>query len=73
MEEYLIFERDFIEIPFDDMAGAKFIVCFDPQDRLGKNTWCVVEVSEIGEYQHAKGLFWTRDEAEIFVRALCEL
>ncbi len=70
MEEYLIFERDFLEIPFDDMAGAKFIICLDPQKRLGSKTWAVVEVNSTGEYVESKGLFWVKELAVIFTEAL---
>ena len=67
---YKVIESDFLEIPFDDMKGVEFVVCFDPQNRLGESTWAVVEVSEFGDYKNSKGLFWKRDDAEIFAEAL---
>lgn len=66
--EYLVFEKDFLEIPFQDMEGADLIVCLDPQKRLTTaadkgDTWCVVSINEDGTYLDGKGLFWNKKMA----------
>lgn len=66
----LTFEQDFTEIPFQDMEGADYIVCLDPQERLGAKMWAVIEVTSGGEYKDAQGLFWCRSNAELFAESL---
>lgn len=66
----LFFDIDFTEIPFQDMAGATFIVCLDPQKRLGAKTWAVVEINNNGAYKDAVGLFWCSANAELFAESL---
>ncbi len=70
MSNILTFDECFLSIAFQDMAGADYIVCHDPQNRLGAVTWAVVKVSHDGEYVDAIGLFWSKDMADQFAETL---
>ena len=70
---YKVFEKDYLDIPLVDMPNkGGVIVCLDPQKRLGAKTWAVLTaVSDEGiSPALAKGLFWDREEAEIFASVI---
>jgi hypothetical protein len=64
--EYVIFDMDFLEIPFQDYPVDNLVVCHDPQKRLGTVTWAVVKVYSPGSPPDALGLFWEKENAVRF-------
>jgi len=63
-----IFEKDFLDIFIDETRFNGFIVCFDPQKRLGVKTWSVLIANENGDPLPI-GLFWDKEEAVFFAEA----
>ncbi|MFH1759813.1 MAG: hypothetical protein ABIA63_01805 [bacterium] len=76
MSEYLIFDQNYLDIPLQDLPDiGDYVVCKDPQHRLNNSiekneTWAVVEI--VGEEvpPKAHGLFWEKEMAIYFARAL---
>jgi hypothetical protein len=66
--EYVIFDQDYLEIPFQDYPVGNLAICHDPQKRLGKITWAVVKVNTPGSPPDAYGLFWDKDMAIQFAK-----
>ena len=68
--ERVIFDKDFLEIPFKDYPVGNLAICHDPQRRLGLITWAVVLVNEPGSPPDALGLFWDKSNAILFADAM---
>ena len=66
--EYVIFNQDFLEIPFQDYPVGHLAICHDPQERLGSITWAVVKVNAPGSSPDALGLFWDKEMAIQFAK-----
>lgn len=71
----IIFDTDFMEIPFNNMEN-EVVVCHDPQNRLSELphfkgvTWCVVSTDFAGEFVDCLGLFWDKEMAILFAEGL---
>lgn len=74
---YLVFDCDFLDIPFQDMPEFGWlIVCHDPQKRLGNKTWSVVcasEYPEDGIPPTPVCLCWKEDDAVNIAHRLCQM
>lgn len=70
--EYVVFDMDWLDIPIQDYPVGHLVVCHDPQNRLGKITWAVVKVASAEPPPHAMGLFWDKEEAIRFAKAVCK-
>ena len=66
---YVIFEKDFLEIPFQDYPVGNLAICHDPQKRLGEITWAVVKVNPTDCPPDALGLFWDKSMAIRFAES----
>lgn len=67
--EYLIFKQNFLKIPTEDMAGADYIVCLDPLNRIGHKKWMVTKIDSITKKAFPQGLFWEKEMAIQFVES----
>jgi len=65
--EYVLFETDWLDIPLRDLPVGDLVICYDPQNRLGKRdgkiTWAVVRVIDRESPPEPLGLFWDKVEA----------
>ena len=66
--EYVIFEKDWLDVPIQDYPVGGLAVCYDPKKRLGEKTWAVLQI--IGDDGvNALGLFWDRPNAIQFAQS----
>jgi len=75
MAEYLIFDSNYLDIPLQDIPENHVIICLDPQHRIKKDkTWAVVRTAHNPNDTPPKalGLFWDKDMAGIFAKAIPE-
>ncbi len=73
MDNYLIYDNNYLDIPLQDLPENHVIICLDPQHRLRKDkTWAVVRTAHDPAERPPKalGLFWDKDLAVIFARGL---
>lgn len=71
--EVVVYDCYYLDIPLQDIPDiGHIIVCKDPQ-RLHpeKETWVVSRmIGDQGAFPHALGLFWDKEEAEFYAKAL---
>ena len=67
--EYVIFDMDWLDVPFNNYPVGNLAVCHDPQHRLGNPTWAVVYVPSTEPPPVPKGLFWDEKEAIRFAES----
>lgn len=73
-KQIVIYDCDYLDIPFQDMpAKGHLMVCLDPQKRIQPDTWAVlITTCDNGELSPAQalGLFWDKEEAIFYAKAL---
>lgn len=74
-KQVVIYDCDYLDIPLQDMpAEGHLMVCLDPKKRLKPNpyTWAVLRTTCDDGYSpaHALGLFWDKEEAIFYAKAL---
>lgn len=69
--EYVIFDKDWLDIPMQDYPVGKIAICHDPPRRLGPITWAVVYVRN-SDPAHPLGLFWDKEEAIRYAEGISE-
>ena len=71
MNNYLIFDQDYHDIPLQDLpdGGDVPIVCLDSQKRLGDKAWSVLIPQGAGS-PNTKGIFWDKEMAVRFAKML---
>jgi len=78
MNEFLVFDNDYFDIPLQDLSEDTVIVCHDPQHRCRNAdtdqpySWAVVQTAHDCELPPTPlGLFWEKDMALTFANVLC--
>lgn len=71
--KYVVFEKEWLDIPIQDYPKGNICICHDPQKRLGDRTWSVVLVEDSdADPPSALGLFWDLIEAIRYATKYCD-
>lgn len=73
--EYVVFEKNYLDIPEQDLPVDNLVVCHNQKSKLARKdeaeVWVVLKIKSAEEPAILLGLFPDRKYAEIFAKTLC--